>query len=95
MHIYHCTLVVTQNTFCSGRREPEKNKLFHYPVTVQGICHCAGYMSLAGKEKLDQEIPLPPEMEEWVNYSEMHHDVQTLEHQQEIETTEISSIDDE
>ncbi len=48
----------------------------------------AGYMS--GKEKLI----IPPEIEKWVNSSEIHYDVQTLEHQQEFETAEMSSGDD-
>ena len=43
----------------------------------------ASYMS--GKEKLDREIPIPPEIEEWANITEMQYNVETLEDQQELE----------
>jgi hypothetical protein len=32
---------------------------------------------MSGKEKLDQEIPIPPEVEEWVNAAEMQYTVET------------------
>ena len=40
---------------------------------------------MSGKEELDREIPIPPEVEEWANITEMRHDVQTSEDQQELE----------
>ncbi len=43
----------------------------------------ANYMS--GKEELDQEIPLPPEIEEWGKCAETRYDDQISEDQQEIE----------
>ena len=32
---------------------------------------------MSGKEELDREIPIPPEVEEWTNITEMRYDVQT------------------
>ena len=49
----------------------------------------ANYMS--GKEELDQEISLPPEIEEWGKCAEMRYDDQTSEDQQEIEQTPVHS----
>ena len=43
----------------------------------------ASYMS--GKEKLDREIPITPEIKELANITEMQYNVQTLEDQQELE----------
>ena len=40
---------------------------------------------MSGKEGLDREIPIPPEVEEWANITEMRYDVQTSEDQQELE----------
>jgi hypothetical protein len=44
-----------------------------------------GASYLSGKEKLDREIPIPPEIKEWANNTEMQYHVQTLEDQQELE----------
>ena len=43
----------------------------------------ASYMSR--KEELDWEIPIPPEVEEWPNITEMRYDVQTSKDHQELE----------
>ncbi len=40
---------------------------------------------MSGKEKLDREIPIPPEIEEWANITEMKYNVKTLKDQQEFE----------
>ena len=46
---------------------------------------------MSGKEKLDQEIPLTPEVEEWVQCAEMRYEEGTIEVQQEIEQTPVHS----
>ncbi len=54
---------------------------------------------MSGKEKLDRKIPIPPEIEEWANITEMQYNVQTLEDQQELEDSlqvsekEISEVE--
>jgi hypothetical protein len=40
---------------------------------------------MSGKEKLDQEIPIPPEIEEWINTADMQYDTSELEDQQELD----------
>ncbi len=49
---------------------------------------------MSGKEKLDQEIPIPPEIEQWVNSIEMQYNLPTSEDQQELAATEIESEQD-
>jgi hypothetical protein len=49
---------------------------------------------MSGKEKLDQEIPIPPEIEQWVNSVEMQYNLPTSEDQQELAATEIESEQD-
>ena len=49
-------------------------------------------MSGKDKELLDQEIPLPPEVQEWVNSAEMQYDFDESEDQQELEySSEVSN----
>ena len=40
---------------------------------------------MSGKEQLDQEIPIPPEIEEWINTADMQYDTSELEDQQELD----------
>jgi hypothetical protein len=40
---------------------------------------------MSGKEQLDQEIPIPPEIEEWINTADMQYDTLELEDQQELD----------
>ena len=49
---------------------------------------------MSGKEKLDQETPIPPEVEEWVNAAEMQYNVETSEDQQELENESAVSDKD-
>ncbi len=37
----------------------------------------SGAGDMSGKEKLDQEIPIPPGVEEWVHAAEMQYNVET------------------
>ena len=46
---------------------------------------------MSGKEELDQEIPLPPEVNEWGKCAEMRYNESTLDVQQEIEQTLVHS----
>ncbi len=48
-------------------------------------------MYMSGKETLGSEIPIPPKIEEWANITEMQHDVQTFEDQQELEDSQYVS----
>ena len=45
-----------------------------FPFRKRGeekVVSLSGAMYMSGKEKLDQEIPIPPEIEQWVNSVEM------------------------
>jgi hypothetical protein len=47
----------------------------YFPFRKAGeerVVSLSGAGNMSGKETLDQEIPLPPEIEDWVNSSEMH-----------------------
>ena len=41
------------------------------------------FMSVKDKESLEQEIPLPPEVQEWADYAEMHYNFPESEDRQE------------
>ncbi len=41
------------------------------------VLSLSGAADMSGKEKLDQEIPIPPEVEEWVHAAEMQYNVET------------------
>ena len=45
---------------------------------------------MSGKEQLDQEIPLPPEIVEWANFSEMQYESQASDDQQELKSVQLS-----
>ncbi len=40
---------------------------------------------MSGKEQLDQEIPIPPEIEKWINTADMQYNTSELEDQQELD----------
>jgi hypothetical protein len=40
---------------------------------------------MSGKEQLDQEIPIPPEIEKWIDTADMQYDTSELEDQQELD----------
>ncbi len=46
---------------------------------------------MSGKEKLDQEISIPSEVEEWGNLAEVQCDNQTSEDQQELAESQVHS----
>ena len=79
----HSTHVYSDPTYFPFRKKGEERV-----VTLSG----ASYMS--GKEKLDQEIPIPPEVEEWGNFAEMQYDDQTSQDQQELEEMQAHSEKD-
>ncbi len=81
--ILHSTSVYSDPTYFPFRKRGEERVL-----SLSG----ASYMS--GKEKLDQEIPIPPEVEEWVNVAEMQYHVETSEDQQELENESAVSDKD-
>jgi hypothetical protein len=58
------------------------------------VVSLSGAIYMSGKEKLDQEIPIPPEIEQWVNSVEMQYNLPTSEDQQELAATEIESEQD-
>ncbi len=41
------------------------------------VLSLSGAADMSGKEKLDQEMPIPPEVEEWVHAAEMQYNVET------------------
>ena len=41
------------------------------------VLSLAGAADMSGKEKLDQEMPIPPGVEEWVHAAEMQYNVET------------------
>ena len=49
---------------------------------------------MSGKEKLDQEMPIPPGVEEWVHAAETHYNVETWEDQREFENESAVSDKD-
>jgi hypothetical protein len=54
----------------------------HFPFQRRGeeqAVSLSGANYMSGKEELDQEIPLPPEIEEWGKCAEMRYDYQTSE----------------
>jgi hypothetical protein len=60
----------------------------YFPFRKRGeerVLSLSGASYMSGKEKLDQEIPIPPEVEESVNVAEMQYNVETSEDQQELE----------
>ena len=40
---------------------------------------------MSEKEQLDQEIPIPPEIEKWINTADRQYDTSELEDQQELD----------
>ena len=68
----------------------------YFPFRKKGeerVTSLSGATFMSGKDKglLDQEIPLPPEVQEWVNSAEMHYDFQESEDQQEKELSSEES----
>jgi len=60
----------------------------YFPFRKRGeerVLSLSGASFLSGREKLYQEIPIPPEVEEWVNIAQMQYNVETSEDQQELE----------
>ena len=52
----------------------------YFPFRKSGegrVVFLSGASYMSGKEELDREIPIPPEVEEWTNITEMRYDVQT------------------
>jgi hypothetical protein len=82
-HILYSNSVYSDPTYFPFRKRGEERVL-----SLSG----ASYMS--GKEKLDQEIPIPPEVEEWVNVVEVQYNVETSEDQQEFENESAVSDKD-
>ena len=82
---YRGRVMYSTNVYSDPTYFPFRKKGEERVVSLSG----AKYMS--GKEQLDQEIPLPPEVEEWANYSEMQYDGQTSDDQQELENVPLSS----
>jgi hypothetical protein len=82
---YRGRVMYSTNVYSDPTYFPFRKKGEERVVSLSG----AKYMS--GKEQLDQEIPLPPEVEEWANYSEMQYDGQTSDDQQELENVQLSS----
>jgi hypothetical protein len=78
-------IMYSTNVYSDPTYFPFRNKGEERVVSLSG----ASYMS--GKDKLDQEIPIPPEVEEWGRFSEMQYDNQTLQDQQELEQMQVSS----
>ncbi len=66
----------------------------YFPFLRRGeerVVSWSGVNYISGKEEHDQEIPLPPEIEEWGKCAEMRYDDQTSEDQQEIEQMPVHS----
>ena len=40
---------------------------------------------MSGKEQLDKKIPIPPEIEKWINTADMQYKISKLEDQQELD----------
>ena len=78
--IMYSTNVYSDPTYFPFRKSGEERV-----VSLSG----ASYMS--GKEKLDQEIPIPPEVEEWGNLAEMQYENQTSDDQQELTESQVHS----
>jgi hypothetical protein len=53
----------------------------------------SGGVFMSGKEQLNQEIPIPPEIEKWINTADMQYDTSELEDQQELDESNESEMD--
>jgi hypothetical protein len=65
-----------------------QDHLTYFPFRKAGdeqVVFLSGASYMSGKEKLDREIPITPEIKELANITEMQYNVQTLEDQQELE----------
>ncbi len=52
----------------------------YFPFRKAGeeqVVSLSGASHMSGNEKLDSEIPIPPDIEEWANITEMQYNLQT------------------
>ena len=66
----------------------------YFPFRKTGeerVVSLSGGVYMSGKEKLDQEIPLPPEIEDWMSNARFENEVQTTGGQQELTHQPTSS----